>query len=227
MNGQPTGSLAILLAAVLTACDQSSSLETRTFDLQHLDPAVAHEIVAPYVFVDRPEEPGSVSIGHGSRTLTVRERPDNLDRIARVLEERDRMLPGVALHFQVIDAVVEEAAPDPALVEVEAALREVFRFRGYRRVAEAVVRASDGSEFQQIVAGPAAHAIIGRLWGVHRREDGQLSARLSVTFYSDRNTQALQTTVNLVDGRTLVLGTAGGRGEESALILAVRPIFEQ
>jgi hypothetical protein len=224
MNRHP--SACIVIAAVLAGCGQSSSLETRTFDLQHLDPGVAHEIVAPYVFVDRPQEPGAVSIGHGSRTLTVRERPDNLDRIARVLEERDRMLPGVSLHFQVIDAVADEAPPDPALAEVEAALREVFRFQGYRRVGEAVVRASDGSDFQQSVAGAAADAIVGRLWGVHRREDGQLSARLTVTFYSGPNTQALHTTVNLVDGRTLVLGTAGGRGDNSAVILAVRPIFE-
>jgi hypothetical protein len=226
MSRYLTGLLGALLATALAACGQSS-LETRTFDLQHLDPEVAYEIVLPYVFADRPQDPGMATFSRESRTLTVRERPDNLNQIARVLENRDAPRPGVALYFQVIDAVEDPAAaPNPDLAEVEAALREVFRFRSYRLVGEAVVRASDRSDFRQMIAGPAAHSINGRLWGVQSRDDGQLSARLTVEFWSDRHTPALQTTVNLVDGRTLVLGTAGARGDESALILAVRPIFE-
>jgi hypothetical protein len=225
MNRHLIGRLGALLATALTACGQSS-LETRTFDLQHLDPEVAYEIVFPYIFVDRPQDPGTVTFSRESRTLTVRERPDNLNQIARVLEERDSARPGVALYFRVIDAVEDDADPDPELAEVEAALREVFRFRSYRLVGEAVVRASDRSDFRQRIAGPAAYSINGKLWGIQSRDDGQLSARLTVEFWSDQNTPALQTTVNLVDGRTLVLGTAGGRGDESALILAVRPIFE-
>jgi hypothetical protein len=226
MSRHLTGFVGALLATALTACGEPS-LETRTFDLQHLDPQVAYEIVFPYVYLDRPQDPGTLSYSRESRTLAVRERPDNLDQIARVLEERDSPRPGVALYFQVIDAVGDAGvAPDPKLAEVESALREVFRFRSYRLVGEAVVRASDRSDFSQRIAGPAAHAIKGRLWSVQSRDDGQLSARLTVEFWSDQHTSALETTVNLVDGRTLVLGTAGGRGDESALILAVRPVFE-
>lgn len=216
-----------LFAAALTGCGQTDALETRTFQLRHLEPEIAREIVQPYVFTDRPDSPGTIAVSSEGRSLTVRERSDNLDRITRVLADRDQPLPGVVLHFQIIETVSEETAVEPAIADVEAALREVFRFRGYRLVGQAVVRASDRSDFSQVIAGPAAEMIQGRLWGVQELADGQLNARLTVDFWTDEHTPALKTTVNLVDGRTLVLGTAGERTGDGALILAVRPIFEK
>jgi hypothetical protein len=218
--------LMLLLITWLSACGRAPSLETRTFDLRHLQPEIAYEIVKPYVDEDHPEAPGRIGLSLEGRTLTVRERRDNLDRIARLLEERDRPLPGIYLHFQVIEAGPEETVPDPAIAEVETALRDVFRFSSYRLVGEAVVRAAERSDIRQVIAGPAAHSINGRLWAIREEEGGPATARLSVTFWTDQFTPALETTVNLVDGRTIVLGTAGSRGDDTAIILAVRPVFE-
>lgn len=219
--------LATLLAIGLTACGRSEALETRTFDVRHLEPEIAYEIVQPYVFADRSQSPGAISLSREGRTLTIREQSDNLNRIERVLEERDHPVPSVTLHFQIIEAGSEETTLDPSIAEVEAAIREVFRFRGYRLLGETVVRASDRSEFSQLIASPAAHAVRGKVWAIQVRDDGELSARLSLNFWTDPKTMAFETTVNLVGGRTLVLGTAGGSGEDEVLILVVRPVFEK
>jgi hypothetical protein len=219
--------LTFLCLGGAAACGPTPSLETRTFDLQYLEPTTAYEIIEPYVYADRPDAPGRIGLSEAGRTLTVRERPDNLDRIARVLAERDRPRPEVTLHFQIIEAGPGPAEPDPAIAGVEAALREVFRFGGYRLTGEAVVRAAEHSPIRQRVAGPAAHSINGHLSAVRTEQGGPATARLAVTFWTDERTPALETTVNLVDGRTIVLGTAGGRGDDGAVILAVRPVFER
>lgn len=84
--------------------------------------------------------------------VTVRETPDNLDKIARVLAQFDRPTLSVRLHFQIIQAD-GAARSDPAIAEVEAALRKLFRFRGYRLVGEAVVGGTEHSEASQEIAG--------------------------------------------------------------------------
>lgn len=217
----------LLLALTMAACGSSTSLETRTFDLDHLEPATAYEIVQPYIFEDRPESPGRITVSRDARTLTVRETRDNLDQIARVLSERDRPRPGVELRFKVIEAGPDSTRTDPAIAEIEAALRDVFRFQGYRLVGEAVVRAADHSEIRQRIAGPAAHSINGTLSAVRAAEGEAATARLNITFWTDPQTLALETTVNLVDRQTIVLGTAGAGDDDSAIILAVLPIFER
>lgn len=216
-----------LVVLAIAACGSSTSLETRTFDLDYLEPTTAYEIIQPYVFEDRPESPGKIALSREARTVTVRETRDNLDRIARVLGERDRPRPGVELRFKVIEAGPDSTRTDPAIADIEAALRDVFRFRGYRLVGEAVVRAADRSEIRQRIAGPAAHSIHGILSAVRAEEGSAATARLRFTFWTAHNIRALETTVNLVDRQMIVLGTAGARGDDSAIILAVLPIFER
>lgn len=228
MRTSPVVALALLTLPVLGSCGgENLALETRTFEVRHLDLHSAYGMVEPYVFHDRPDAPGRIGVGEEARLLTIRETPDNLDRIERLLEERDRPAPGVSFHFQVIEARDEEGPADPGIADVEAALREVFRFGSYRLVAETVVNAVEGGSIRQRVPGPAVHAIHGELRSVERADEGPASGRLTVVLWTDQNTPALETTVNAIDGRTVVVGTAGGRGDDSALILTVRPSFER
>ena len=136
----------VVLAMFLTACRNGVALETRTFRLRSLDDSVARTIIDPYVFWDRPDAPGTVTAVQG--VLTVRETSDNLDRIARVLEEFDSPRQSVTLHFQVIVANGGGSA-DPAIAEVEEELRRLFRFAGYRLVAQGSVTGLEQSYVNQ------------------------------------------------------------------------------
>jgi hypothetical protein len=127
---------------LLTSCGRAGPrLDTRTFALKYLDASAAHNLVLPYVYLDRAGTPGALSVTNGA--LTVRETPDNLERIARMLSQFDRPRPLVRLTFRLIQAD-GALTSDPAIADVEATLRKLFRFRGYRLVEEGIFSATEG-----------------------------------------------------------------------------------
>src|SRR6058998_1501107 len=141
--------------ALLTACSpHGPSLDTRTFALKYLRGSDAVSIVVPYIYTDRPNAKGVFSVSDNA--ITVRETPDNLDKIARVLAEYDRPRPFVRLTFHLIEAD-GAATTDPAIRDVEATLRQLFRFRGYRLVAEGVVSATEKGEVTQVLGSETEH----------------------------------------------------------------------
>lgn len=170
------------------------------------------------------DAPGSVS--HSGSMLTVRETRDNLEKIRRVLQKIDRARPMVRLHFQLIEA--DGAGPvDPAIAEVEAELRKLFRYEGYRLLHQAVVGGTEGSRIEQVV-GPhdeanAGYILIATIGAVRATDDsGTVQLEVGV-----RNPYggALMTTVNARAGQTLVVGNAQIIHGGGTLILTVRPEF--
>lgn len=215
--------LTFFLGAVLTAaCGTAPELETRTYDLTYLEPEEAAEMVAPYVYHDRPGTPGVVS--HFPGGITVRESPDNLAKIGRVLERFDVAKPAVRLHFQVIEAN-GSSERDPRIAEVETALRELFRYTGYRLVAEAQMGAVEGSSSTQALRQE------GREYGIRAdvqriRSAGERGVvELAVALYAERFGAAIETSMSVPAGQTVVLGSAQPFPDLPTLILTVRPEF--
>ncbi len=215
--------LALTIAALagLAACG-GPALETRTFELRYLDGGAAEQIINPYVFTDRNEAPGRLSTTR--QTITVRETRDNLDRIARVLAEHDRPPANVRLTFMVIQA--DGAGPrDSSIAAIEAQLRQLFRFRGYRAVASAVTVAAPGTEFEQLLDDPirpgGRFVIRGTVETVGGRGDSG-TVRLQISLQSTARGSSVGTRLSIAMGQTTVLGGQSGGGS-GALILAVRP----
>jgi hypothetical protein len=216
----PLALTALVAGAVLTGCGGNPEMETRTFDVQHLTTFQTESMVWPYVYGDRPGAPGELSVFEGG--LTVRETPDNLERIARVLEERDRARPGVTLYFQLIEADGPGEA-DPRIEDVEAVLRELFRFEGYRLLSEARIgameggvgiqgfRTPDGGEYQLM-------ADVRSIRGTAERGSVEIEVRLhgSPEMY-------LETRITVPVGQTVVLGSSQMDPAGGATILTVRP----
>lgn len=211
------------LGVALAACSRGPDLDTRTFELRHMAAHTAEALIDPYVWGDRTDAPGSYSTT--GNTITVRETPDNLAKIARVLEEFDRPKPTVRLHFQLIQAD-GSSRPDPAIAEVETELRKLFRYSGYALVAEAVVGGMEGSNIEQVVgdAPPEDGWIITAGIGEVRMsgDSGWVTMRVGV-----RNPMrgAFETRVNAREGQTLVVGNAQLMQGGGTLILTVRPEF--
>ena len=174
------------LAALAVSC--SPDLEVRTFELSRLDASEAQALIEPYVFRDREGAPGST--GQMDGVLTVREMPENLERIESVLERYDRDAAEVRLHFQVIEAngFIGE---DAAIAELTAELRKLLKYDGYRLVGEAVIQTREGGSHaeQRIhpsitpenvgVGGVAAFQVVAAVGRV-TRTDGEASALLEV-----------------------------------------------
>lgn len=207
----------VALVALLAACGGSNPrLETRTFALRYLNAGEARELVDPYVYHDRRAgAAGALSVTNGA--LTVRETPDNLERIARMLAQFDRPRPLVRLTFHLIQAD-GAAASDPAIADVEAALRKLFRFRGYRLVEEGVFSATEGGNVTQQLGG-AGYVIAAEIQRVSGSGD---SAIVNLSVHLRGRDVQFGTEVGVPVGKTAVLGNVG-EDPRGTLILTVKP----
>lgn len=211
-----------LLAALggVTGC-QGPELDTRTFEVGYLHSSDVSRILEPYVFDDREGAPGKISTAPGA--VTVRETEDNLAKIARVLEQYDRPKPTVMLNFQIIEA--DGAQPsDPAIAEVEAELRRLFRFEGYELVAETQVVGIQGTAIRQMVGTSGDRGVFiieGGVSEVRGLGSGSATMTLDVRLSHGNMPDLLHTSVTVPVGHSIVLGTAQAPRIDGAVILVV------
>ncbi|MBW3553507.1 MAG: hypothetical protein KY466_08355 [Gemmatimonadetes bacterium] len=213
------GRMVTLLAAAmgLGACG-GDDLDTRTFELMYLQARQARQLVAPYVYTDREGAPGTFEISDAA--VTVRETPDNLAKIERMLAEFDRPRPLTMLHFQIIRAN-GATDPDPAIAEVERELRRLFRFEGYDLLAEARIGVMEGASFRQLARGEGqAFHIVGGVLEVRTRGESA-TMNVEVQIWAGDSEKVLETQVTIPMGHAIVLGTAETESA-GALILVVR-----
>ncbi len=216
---------AAMLVLVAGACS-GPQLDTQTFELKYLDAQTAASLIEPYVYFDRETNPGTVSTAGNmaSYLITVRETPDNLAKITRVLEEYDQPAPMVQLHFQLIEADGSDTT-DPAIENVESALRQLFRFRGYKLVAEAVLSGVSGSSMRQLIGSrePGYFRIQTNIRDVRGSGDSG-TVRFDVGLIGPPIWEPVfETTANVRMGQTMVLGSTRPQPGMETLILAVRP----
>jgi hypothetical protein len=198
------------------ACRGSQArLETQTFALKYLSLEEAAQLIDPYVFHDR--EGASGKVGGTQGALTVRETRDNLERIARVLTQFDRPRPLVRLTFHLIQADGASVS-DPGIADVEATLRKLFRFRGYRLVEEGIFSATEGGNVQQQLGG-AGYLIAAEIQRVSGTGD---SAIVELAVHLRGRDVQFGTQVGVPVGKTAVLGNVG-EDPRGTLILTVKP----
>ena len=209
-----------VMLLVTAGCSWTPNLDTRTFELQYLDPDMAVGLIGPYVYADRPGAEGVLSVA--GNLVTVRETTDNLEKIGRVLAQYDRPAPSVRLHFQLIEADGAKTS-DPAIAEVESVLRKLFRFDGYVLLAQAVLGGVEGSSMEQgVVVGDMRYKIYSRIVDVLGVGDSGI-VRISVDLLYPTGPPIFATTVNARAGQTVVLGSTQPDPRQKTLILTVRP----
>lgn len=119
-----------------------TAVRVQTWMLRHLDPSVAATLVTPYV--DYTPHGGVFLAGGTVRGITVRAIPAVLARVDSILKVNDREAVSVRVRYQVV-AALDSAFSDPALAPIEAELRGVLRYNGYRMLAQGVVTMSGGN----------------------------------------------------------------------------------
>lgn len=231
MNGgqlRGAGIVVLALAALgVVGCggaDRVPETETRTFEVLYLEDWVVERLVAPYVYEGREGAPGTASVVEGK--LTVRETPENLDRIESTLREFDHPKPVVRLSFQIIEAN-GDAEVDPAIADVEDALRELFRFEGYRLLDEVLVHGTEGNQvFQEFDSEGLGRAAIEAVIRNVRTDSSGGSVQIEIRFVAGDRTQ-FGTTVRVRAGQTAVLGRTPTSVGSRNIILAVRPELQE
>ena len=213
--------LCMAASALLFGCLWERDLEVRVFELERLDGGAAVALIEPYVYHDRDENPGYFTVT--ANTLTVRELPENLDRIAEVLERFDTPRSTIVLNFQIVAANGYDGS-DQEIATVEAELRKLLRYGGYRLLASTMIQVMEGEGARQSVIVNDMPLDIQVRVGPVRGEGVGLQVEVATPW-----DMVLQTSVNLHVGKTVVLGTGRntqlieGRSVEAdgALILIV------
>lgn len=215
-------------ACALAAQGRDSTLAVRTFALRFMGSSTAAQLVSPYV----RSALGGVFEVSASRSITVRERPEVIATIDSVLRAHDRAPDAVRLRFQLI-ATSDSAVRDTSIVSVEKALRELFRFRSYRMVAQASSVVSEFEEFRlTMVDDGQRYELAGSVWMVD--PDGSGVVRLSVSLrdvgrgvsgstVSAHINSVLSTGLTFPLGQTVVLGSGSPMRGGQVLILVVHP----
>jgi len=216
-------SVAAVMVLGIAACS-GPQLETQTFELQYLDAHTAASLIEPYVYFDRDGTPGTISTAGdmASHLITVRETHDNLEKIERVLSEYDQPAPMVQLHFQLIEAN-GVATQDPAIDNVESALRRLFKFEGYRLMADAMLGGVEGSGVTQGMGDGNRDFMIEAHIRDVRGSGNSGTVRFEVRLFESNVGTIFETTANVRAGQTMVLGSTRPSPQRETLILAVRP----
>jgi hypothetical protein len=208
------------IARGLSSGDEYGDLDVRTYQLEYMEPNAAYQIIDPYVFGNRG---GTVSGEEQSRTLTVRETPEMLDRIAEVLQRYDKPDPSANLHFRLVEANGGGPSDDARVEEIAEALpQDVFKFQNYRLIGETVMTGIEWSGLAQGVAAGGERYHIEVSIGEIRETEGGGSVKLEVSLLSDQYGQIFRTAVNAQIGQLVVLGSAQPDPDRGSLILAVR-----
>jgi type II secretory pathway component GspD/PulD (secretin) len=206
---------------LLAACNRGGEGEIRTIPLTYLSSEDALKLVTPYL----SEEIAVSASQAGSPAIALRGPDARVNQLADLIGRFDRPVPNVQLRFQVIEANGFTSS-DTAIADVEAVLRDLFRFRGYRLVAESLVRSeAPGNAMQRLVGEDGTPFEIRAQLTRLLQQDTARAVTLEVQLDA-YGTAVLGTTLTVPSGQTVVVGTARSGREGNTLILVVRPRIE-
>ena len=225
----------------------AQTLETKTIELRHLKPIEAVKLLSPYV---RSTGGGVFDVSEKILIVTVRDTPDNIAIMERVLAKYDHSPATIRLVFQLIEAdtgnrMVATAGRSAVSMDLDSTLRSVLKFPSYRLLAQGVATAGEFSNVSQRLAnadGNFSYALTAEV-GTIRLSDGpadQTAGTVNLRVFLDRSgTEAIydggKSSTRLVSDRVIstgldvplghmvVLGTAATRATGVALILTVKP----
>lgn len=205
----------LMLALIcLTACgDRTRGMETRSYELSRLSTDEAVSLLTPYI-----REGGYLS--GKNRLISVREKPDRLTLIEDMLRKYDGIGQAVdiALEIRVVEANGFEQQ-DPALADVEQTLRQTFKYRGYKVIGQALVRAREDGKFSYAGNNFILSGQTQRLTRVGSEQRLPVEIDLQVA-----KVVGLGSTVTTTIGKSVVLGQSTATG---AIILVMKPSIVQ
>lgn len=228
-------SFAFVLGFAAVAHAQSS-IETKTIELKHMKPDEAISLLRPYLV----NAGGSVT-GVGTMPIvTIRDVSENIPKMEKVLAKYDHSPATIRLVFQLIEAdtgpkLGNASNTRPVASDLDATLRSVLRFSGYRMMAQGVATSGENGYVTQRLA-PAdtagyfmydIMAEVGRIRVDPTATDTAGTVNLKVSLNKRGSNKevdnVMSTGLDVPLGHTVVLGTAVGLTGGVAIILTVKP----
>jgi hypothetical protein len=132
----------------------AQEVDTKTVELRHLTPKEAVKLLSPYV---KAKDGGVFDVGDNISIITMRDTPENIARMERVLAKYDHTPATIRVVFQLIEA---DTGPRFATVgndgrvsiDLDSTLRSVLKFPSYRLLAQGVASVGEFAEIHQQLA---------------------------------------------------------------------------
>ena len=243
MKSLPKLGLALCMAAGSLG---AQAVDTKTVELHHLTPREAVKLLSPYV---KAKDGGVFDVGDNISIITMRDTPESIARMERVLAKYDHSPQTIRLVFQLIEA---DTGPRFATVgndgrvsiDLDSTLRSVLKFPTYRLLAQGVASVGEYAEVRQDLPARDSGwvytltAKVGAIFSGDGATEPELQKgtaaapsvlRLAVSTVRihvrlDRQGQSVMATgLDVPLGHMVVLGTAATRSTGAALILTVKP----
>ena len=225
----------------------AQEVDTKTVELHHLKPKEAVKLLIPYV---KAKDGGVFDVGDNISIITMRDTPQNIARMERVLAKYDHSPATIRLVFQLIEA---DTGPRFATVgndgrvpiDLDSTLRSVLKFPSYRLLAQGVASVGEFADVHQQLPtrdSQWVYSLSANVGAIHISEAGVESGRTSasasgqsvagatgvsmVHLYVRLDRQGsgiIETGLDVPLGHMVVLGTAATRSTGAALILTVKP----
>ena len=226
----------------------AQEVDTKTVELHHLKPKEAVKLLSPYV---RSKNGGVFDVGDNISIITMRDTPENIARMERVLAKYDHTPATIRLVFQLIEA---DTGPRFATVgndgrvsiDLDSTLRSVLKFPSYRLLAQGVASVGEFADVHQQLPtrdSQWVYSLSANVGAIHisdapSAESGRTSAGAGgpivasasgvsmVHLYVRLERQGsgiIETGLDVPLGHMVVLGTAATRSSGAALILTVKP----
>jgi hypothetical protein len=227
----------VLGLPVLAPAQDPRDLPVRTFKLQNLRAEDAAKLIGPYV--NAPN--GGVFDAGSINAITVRETHSVLALVDSLLRVHDRPRAVVTMRFQLI-AALDSSVRDPAIGDIDAELRKLFRFSGYELIGEGTARTEERSNYTLSLSTKPktvaefrnervteAFQIHGWVESVEAAGDAR-AVRINVALQDGNRgkdaPELLRTGLTIPVGQSVILGSARPMisfGTRAALILVVQP----
>lgn len=133
--------------------DSKITLEAKTIELKHLKPDEATNLLKPYL----TSAFGSVSsVSPTMPIITIKDVPENIARMEKVLAKYDHSPATIRLVFQLIEADtgmrLVAAANNRVSSDLDATLRSVLRFSSYRLIGQGMATTGEDTYLYQKLA---------------------------------------------------------------------------
>ncbi len=217
------GKTAVAVLALVAGSALAADQELRVFQLHFRQARDAAVLVEPLL-----SPGGSVLLQPSLNSITVRDDPQVLKRIAQVLATWDVAPPSYKVRVRLLLATTDSPPPGkaaPLISGIGAELYKLFHFTDYKEVATVQVAATDGSSVE-MAAGDRYHLRF-TLRGVAQDPDRVQLAQLQLA-RRDRGPEnveilhpLMRATVTLLLKQPSVLGGARAEDANEALFLVL------
>lgn len=170
---------ALFISTAATA--QVSPVETKTIELRHLKPSEAVRLLRPYIVNTGG---GVFDVSENIPIVTIRDVPENIAKMEKVLAKYDHSPATIRLVFQLIEAdtgprLVAASTTRPAVsVDLDSTLRSVLRFPVYRLLSQGVATTGEFARVMQQMgnAGPGlTYNLMATIGAIKIRDANSLS----------------------------------------------------